>query len=277
MKAVFTLVPSESRRLLAKATVELEEVKIAKEKAYIILCGGVTNGFVAQELLGIETDPQRCTAGISSKRMLCVTPEEERHILPMVVYKGKPVDMTIQEAFEDFYSETVVIKGGNAIDLEGNVGVITSGFDGGTVAATIGTVTSTGLKYIFPIGLEKLVPSVREAVEYVGSKTFDYSLGANFGMYCLVKGDLITEIEALKVLANVEAKQVAAGGVGGSEGAVVLVIWGEDEDVKKAISIIESIKGEPPVKGLVGNCETCPYDCRYQGFKFEDLPEYMRV
>lgn len=276
MKAVFTLVPSESRRLLAKATVALPEVQIAKEKAYIILCGGVTNGFIAQELLGIETEPQRCTAGISSKRILCVTPEEERHVLPMVIYKGEPVQKTIKEAFEDFHIETVVIKGGNAIDPEGNVGVITSGFDGGTIAATIGTVTSTGLQYIFPIGLEKLVPSVRDAVQYVGAKTFDYSLGANFGMYCISKGKLITEIEALKILANVEAKHVASGGVGGSEGAVVLVAWGEDDDVKKAIEIVESIKGEPPVKGLKGNCEICKYDCRYQGFKYEDLPEYLK-
>lgn len=276
MKAVFTLVPSESRRLLAKATVAMPEVQVAKEKAYIILCGGVTNGFIAQELLGIETEPQRCTAGISSKRMLCVTPEEERHVLPLVVYKGEPVEKTVQEAFEDFHIETVVIKGGNAIDPEGNVGVITSGFDGGTIAATIGTVTSTGLQYIFTVGLEKLVPSVRDAVQYVGSKTFDYSLGANFGMYCLSIGKLVTEIEALKILANVEVKHIASGGVGGSEGAVVLVALGEDDDVKKAIDIVESIKGEPPVKGLTGNCETCPYDCRYQGFKYEDLPEYLK-
>jgi len=276
MKAVFTLVPSESRRLLAKATVAMPEVQVAKEKAYIILCGGVTNGFIAQELLGIETEPQRCTAGISSKRMLCVTPEEERHVLPMIIYKGEPVEKTIPEAFEDFHIETVVIKGGNAIDPEGNVGVITSGFDGGTIAATIGTVTSTGLQYIFTVGLEKLVPSVRDAVQYVGAKTFDYSLGANFGMYCLSKGKLVTEIEALKILANVEAKHIASGGVGGSEGAVVLVAWGEDDDVKKAIDIIESVKGEPPVQGLVGNCETCLYDCRYQGVKYEDLPEYLK-
>ena len=181
----------------------------------------------------------------------------------------------MQEAFGDFYIETVVIKGGNAIDPDGNVSVMNSGFDGGTVAATIGTVTFTGLQYIFPIGLEKLVPSVRDVVQYVGSKTFDYSLKANFGMYCISQGKLITEIETLKILANVEAKHVASGGVGGSEGAVVLVAWGEEDDVREVISIVESIKGEPPVKGLIGNCEICQYDCRYQGFKYEDLPGWL--
>ena len=51
----------------------------------------------------------------------------------------------------------------NAIDPEGNVGVITADFDGGTIGATYGTATSQGLKYIFPVGPEKMVPSVKEA------------------------------------------------------------------------------------------------------------------
>ena len=44
MKAAFTLIPSESRRLIAKAVIQMKEVKIAKKKAYIILGGGTTNG-----------------------------------------------------------------------------------------------------------------------------------------------------------------------------------------------------------------------------------------
>ena len=49
-----------------------------------------------------------------------------------------------------------------------------------------------------------------------------------------------------------------------------------DKNVKKAISIVESIKGEPPVEGLVGICETCPYDCVFQGMKEEELPDYLK-
>ena len=33
MKAAFTLIPAESRRLIAQAVVQMEEIKIAKEKA----------------------------------------------------------------------------------------------------------------------------------------------------------------------------------------------------------------------------------------------------
>ena len=52
MKAAFTLIPSESRRLIARAVVKMEEVRVALEKAYLILGGGTTNGYIAQELLG---------------------------------------------------------------------------------------------------------------------------------------------------------------------------------------------------------------------------------
>ena len=44
MKAAFTLIPAESRRLIAKAIVEMDEIKIAMENAYVILNGGTTNG-----------------------------------------------------------------------------------------------------------------------------------------------------------------------------------------------------------------------------------------
>ncbi len=144
-----------------------------------------------------------------------------------------------------FHLETVIIKGANAIDPEGNVEIITSGFDGGTFALTYGPVSSQRLKYIFPVGLEKMVASVKEAAAWTGAKTLDYTMGADFGMYCVapVRGEVITEFEALKILGGVKGKHIASGGVGESAGAVVLIIEGETKNVKKAIALIESIKG----------------------------------
>jgi len=78
-------------------------------------------------------------------------------------------------------------------------------------------------------------------------------------MYCVapVRGEVVTEIEALKILTGVEGKHIASGGVGESAGAVVLIIEGAVKNVKKAIALIESIKGEPPLKGFKGTCEKC--------------------
>jgi len=274
MKAAFTLTPAESRRLIAKAVVQMPEVKDALEKAYVIIAGGTTNAFVVQELLGRSIQPARYTAGIVSNGVACVTNPADREPFPVILRKGQLVDKTIREALDDFHRETVIIKGANAIDQEGNVGIITSGFDGGTVAATIGTVTSQGLKYIVPAGLEKLVPSVKEAVQYTGAKTLDYTLGADFGMYCLVNAILVTEIQALKILFNVEAKHVASGGVGGCEGAVLLILLGDQANVRSAITLLEGIKGEKPVAGLLGTCETCRYACRLAGTRASELPTW---
>ncbi len=276
MKAAFTLIPSESRRLIAKAVVQMEEIKIAKQKAYIILTGGTTNGYIAQELLGMkDLEPQKFTAGTNTHRLLCVTDVDKRTPFPIILYKGERSSKTIPEALKDFSIETVLIKGANAIDPEGNVGVITGGFDGGTIGATYGTVTSQGLKYIFPVGLEKMVASVKAAAAWVGAKTLDYSMGADFGMYCIPNGTVVTEIEALKILAGVEAKHIASGGVGESAGAVIMVIKGEEANVRKAISIVESIKGEPPLKGFKGTCERCRYACTFKGKKVKDLPVWL--
>ena len=171
MKAAFTMIPSESRRLIAKAVVEMEEIKIAKQKAYIILNGGTTNGYIAQELLGMKDfEPQKFAAGTNTHRLLCVTDANKRTPFPIILYKGKRSSKTLPEALQDFHIETVLIKGANAIDPEGNVGVITAGFDGGTIGATYGTATSQGLKYIFPVGREKMVPSVKEAAAWTGAK-----------------------------------------------------------------------------------------------------------
>lgn len=276
MKAAFTLIPVESKRLIAKAVVQMEEIKIAKQEAYIILNGGTTNGYIAQELLGMrDLEPQKFTAGTNTHRLLCVTDADKRTPFPIILYKGERSAKTLPEALQDFHIETVLIKGANAVDPEGNVGVISSGFDGGTIGATYGTAFSQGLKYIFAVGLEKMVASVKEASAWAGAKTLDYTMGADFGIFCIPNGTVVTEIEALKILADVEAKHVASGGVGESAGAVVLVIKGEEANVRKAISIVESIKGEPALRGFKGTCETCPYDCKFVGKKVEDLPSWL--
>jgi len=278
MKAVFQFTPAESKRLIAKGVAQCEPVREALDKAYVIIPGGTTNGFVAQELTGLDIQPQAYTAGTSVKGVLCVTPASGRDgRIPIVLHKGEVVDVTPVQAFEDFHRETVVIKGANAVDLEGNVGVITSGFDGGTVAATIGYMTSTGMRYIFPVGLEKLVPSVPEAAQWLGSKTIDYAMGATFGMYSLSDGVVITEMQALEILSGVDALHVASGGIGGSEGAVTIAVQGDDEAVGKAIAAAESVKGEPPVQALKGQCDDCLYEnCAYHGRAEADLPAWLQ-
>ena len=280
MKTVFTLTSAESRRLIAKAVVAMPEFKKAWESAYLLLAGGTTNAFIAQELLGRDgIEPGRCTVGISTDGLLCVTNPDSRKSFPNVFYKGEKSDKTLVEALADFHAETVVIKGANAADMNGYVGIITSGFDGGTVPRIIGPVTSKGLKFITPVGLEKLVPSVQASAKALGGAThIDISMGADPGMYCIGTSTIVTEIEAIRMLFNADATLVCCGGVGGNEGAVTLAVDGDEKDIKALVEFLETeIKGEPPVKGNKGICEVCRYKfCRYCGKKAEELPAWMK-
>ena len=100
MKAAFTLTPAESRRLIAKGVVQMPEMRAALERAYVILPGSTANAFVAQELLGRDIVPTRYTAGIVTHRLLCVTNEEDRDSIPIILYKGEVVEKTIREALK---------------------------------------------------------------------------------------------------------------------------------------------------------------------------------
>lgn len=281
MKAVFTLTSAESRRLIAKAIVQMPEVKKAWSDAYLLLAGGTTNAFIAQELLSDKSiEPGLCTAGISTDGLLCVTAPDSRKSYPNVFYKGEAQpDKTLTDGLNDFHPETVVIKGANAVDTQGYVGIITAGFDGGTIPRVIGTVTSKGLLMITPVGLEKLVPNVRDAARALGGAThIDFCMGADCGMYCLGNTRVVTEIEAIRQMFGCEARLVCCGGVGGNEGAVTLAVDGEESDLRALIEFLEAeVKGEPPVKGNKGVCETCRYRfCRYYATKAEDLPDWMK-
>jgi hypothetical protein len=246
--AMVVLNPSESRRLLARATVALPEVRRAFQSGTIIIARGVTNAYVTEELLGEQVQPK---AGLTVG-MVCsgITtghsgpPATTLH----VVRHGKVVEgADSRQEILTFGPDDVFIKGGNAIDPQGNAGILTSGLTGGTIGMAWPVVTARGSHLIMPIGLEKLVPSVIDAAKHSGIYHFNWSMGLPARLTPVVLGKVLTEIQALALLAGVEATHIASGGVGGSEGAVVLSIEGEESRVEKAFELVKSIKGEPAV------------------------------
>ena len=59
-----------------------------------------------------------------------------------------------------------------------------------------------------------------------------------------VPGEVFTEIEAIRLLTGAEAEMLAAGGVGGAEGAVWLALRGSEEQLAKAAELIKEVSGE---------------------------------
>ena len=111
-----------------------------------------------------------------------------------------------------------------------------------------GPASAQGIAIIAPVGLEKLVLSVPEAASGWGQLTLDYVMGVKVGMAAVATALVVTEIQALALLAGVRARLVASGGVSGSEGAVILLLEGDRESIDAAVELVEWIKGEPKIE-----------------------------
>jgi len=252
------LTVAESKRLIAKAVAQMPIVKNAFENGTIIVIKGTTNAYVAEELTGKKSDHAAFVTGR-------VEPEKGAKYLPqvkpinhLVLLKGKVADIPLPEAAKKLKPGDVVIKGANALDYK-NKTAATNILDpfGGTLGATWPISIARKVHVVIPVGLDKLVAGdvvdltlkMREPVEMLpapaGGSPSAFP-GYNVPSMWLLTGEIVTELEAIKILTGATAFQSSAGGVSGAEGAVWIVFRGTEAQVKKALELTRSIHGEPP-------------------------------
>ncbi|MEA3470272.1 MAG: hypothetical protein U9R24_00980 [Thermodesulfobacteriota bacterium] len=275
MQALFILTPAESKRLIAKGVVAMPEVQEAREKGYLVVGRGSTNGYIAEELLNKSLEKEKYVAGQVIRGILCALHQGIR-LRPVSFYKGELLEVEPGTLIEKLGPGDIVLKGANAIDSQGNVGVVMASPVGGTMGEFYMATKAQGVDMIYPVGLEKMVLSVEEAAQYGGRLNLERTIGAPVGIACVADGIVITEIDAIDILFGIDAVHFASGGYGGSEGAITIIVEGEDEDVNECVDFIETIKGEPPLPSAKGPCKTCPVLCSFQGKEEEDLPAYLR-
>ncbi|MBD3181813.1 hypothetical protein GF312_05950 [Candidatus Poribacteria bacterium] len=243
MKAHVTLTVPESKRLIAKGVAAMEIVRKALKEGIVSIAKGTTNGRVVEEVTGESFDRSGYVTGRVLPSSGARGGVKLSASLPDVVLKnGEGVEgITSVESVAEMKKGDVFIKGCNAVNYQQKMGGILIGHTtGGTIGGTIGTVVARKIHLILPVGLEKSVyadmneisKSVRSADEYMG--------GAPTLMP--VSGHIVTEIEALEILAGVKAIQVAAGGVAGAEGSVWLLIEGDKSQVEKAMEIVDQCR-----------------------------------
>ena len=279
-------------RFIAKAVAQLPEVVRAATDGEIAIGHGGTNVYVAEEIFGECTSRDKYLSGIIVNRILCVTQAEEKPQM-LLWRKGvlNPPAATMAETLKDFGADSVFIKGANAVDAEGNVGVFVANPAGGTIGWSYGILSARGCHLIVPVGLEKLVPSVRTAARSCGQDTLYYCQGIRIGMIPIMNATVVTEIEAFRILFDLKAVHVGGGGMTESQGSVVLVAEGDKEKLDRAIALIESIKGEPSLRPRKSACTNCVPTvlirndegvkrevkyCMYQGLTDEELPHFMK-
>lgn len=249
MRAQFTLTSAESKRLIAKGVAALPSVKKAMQDHRILLLGGTTNAFVAEELLDMRFERKSVyTIGMVTNATTDNSVEEGR-VHPFVLTKGVPEPK--EAHWKSFLTELapgdLFIKGANALDHTGLVGILASDGMGGSIGAAYGAIMQRKVEMICPVGLEKLIPSVQDAVSFLAGQTIDTVLGKKIGLIPVLGTTVVTELTALETLFGVKAVCVAAGGVNGSEGAVVLVAEGTEQQIQDVLALVHSIKGEPQV------------------------------
>jgi hypothetical protein len=244
---IVVLVPSESKRLIAKGVLALPEVKRVLKEGLFVVSRGTTTAYIAEELLGIKLPKANCTAGIITESRLAVTIPQEG-LGPWVFRRGMKVEESAEEALKQFTATDVSVKGANAIDPQGNVGVLAANDFGGTIGSIWPVLAARGSHLIVPAGLEKMIASVVDASWACGNKLFKYVMGTRVALMPVVSARVVTEIQALEILTGVHAVHVSSGGVGGSEGAVVIALEGSDETVQRAFELVKSMKGEPSIE-----------------------------
>jgi len=243
---IVVLLPSESKRLIARGVLALPEVRRVLKEGLFIVSRGTTTAYIAEEILGVTLPKSNCTAGIVTDNRLAVTIPQEG-LGPWVFRRGAKIEEPAEEILKQFTATDVSVKGANAIDPQGNVGVLAANDFGGTIGSIWPVLAARGSHLIVPAGLEKMIASVVEASWACGNKLFKYVMGTRVALMPVVSAKVVTEIQALEILTGVHAVHVASGGVGGSEGAVVIALEGSDTTVKRAFELVQSVKGEPPI------------------------------
>ncbi|MBN1662139.1 MAG: hypothetical protein JW943_00925 [Deltaproteobacteria bacterium] len=276
MQALFTLTPAESKRLIAKGIAALPEVRQAKKNGYLLIGRGSTNAYIVEELLGKRIKKEGYVAGQVIKGVFCVLGPEER-TKPVIFHKGEVLSVEPNTVLDKLAPGDILLKGANAVDAQGNVGVAMASPAGGTMGQFYMAMKARGLEIIYPVGLEKLIPSVELAAQYAGTMTLGRTIGAKVGMACVADGRVFTEVDAIEDIFDIAAVHFASGGWGGAEGCVTIVVEGPDAQVNKCMTFMEEkIKGEPPLPAAKTPCKTCFIPCSFQGKDVKDLPAYLQ-
>jgi hypothetical protein len=278
MLAQVVLTPAESKKLIAKAVTKLDVVQQAATDGMLVIHPSSSTYFIFEELIGVKPKTNYWVCGVVTPRGMCVemamvlggysppsmeyNPGELRGL--WAIKNGKVLtENTTAELMEQMTAKDVYIKGVNALDPQGNVGILI-GKRGG-----LGIVLSAWKKkkftLIFPVGLEKLIPiSIRQAAIEAKQAKYEYGMGLPAGLFPCPDGNVITEIDAVKILSGAVAVPIASGGLGGAEGATTLIIKGTNEQVRDAIEFIEQSKGARLPSLRLSNCNDCAVPhCRF--------------
>ncbi|GAB6045912.1 hypothetical protein JCM11957_15100 [Caminibacter profundus] len=223
MKAQLILNVSTQKHLISKALTEYIDFS---KRVYIAY--GSTNQYLLYHL-GIEVD-SLYIAGCFTNNALNVTKNRPS---PIMLDNGKLLDIKDFEITKEDY----FIKGANALWYENNkkyAAVAAADEKGGTYGNFYIKAACKGSKVIIPVTHEKLIPFYNPSTQNV-----EIAMGSKIAMLKFFYGEIFTEIEAFRTLFSLEAKIIAAGGILGNEGSIVVEVQGLEKNINQAVDFIK--------------------------------------
>jgi len=246
MHAAIVLTVAQGKRLIARAVTHLPEVRQAMNDGLIAIGRGTTNGYVAEELLGHGIPKGEYVAGRTLPPGVPLSALGTGNYPDIILKSGVLQDgMTLAEAVELMGPGDVLIKGGNALNYEQKVvGVLIGHPNGGTLGDNYGRVISRKISLVIPIGLEKLVVEDISALSRA-SRLPDSHPQA--GAHAAEDGECLDfrDDGAGNGEKRDHARLLAAGGVAGAEGAIWLMLEGNDHQLELALGLCHSLQHEP--------------------------------
>ena len=267
-----SLTPAESKKFISKSILNIDFFRRALEKSLVVIHPSSTTYFLYEELT--QRKPRNWVCGVIVQKGACIN-DDLFNVLASkgvigdigkfsqfwVFRNGKLVEKspTLNEIIEEMDSDCVYVKTGNALDAGGNVGVLIGAPDGrGTVGRFYEASKRIGFKVLLPIGLEKLIHSVKKAAETANPERLIYSMGMPASLLP-IQGFTITECEAVNLLADLKATLISSGGLSGAEGSVTLFVEGNKENSEKLLKILKEVKGAKLPRIKNPKCEKCSW------------------
>ncbi len=249
MKASVVLNSTTAKRLIAQGVAAYPIVAQAMRGGTVVVTLGTTNGYVASELLGDPIDQGAFAAGVIDDRWNINARLGEA--TDLVLKDGAQIPFNEKTVLDNLTAGDVVIKGGNALDPFGTVGVLLAAATGGTVGRYVPTAIARGVDIVIPISVAKSIHTpIADLALDLGSRKLELAMGLPCGMYPLT-GHVVSEIDALRLLFEVRATHVCSNGIGMGRGSVSLLIEGEEESVRAAFERVQQLSELPeiPVEG----------------------------
>jgi len=235
LKKLFLISPETGKRIIAKGVLADEAVKDALRSHTLVVIAGSTNARIAAELLGGEFPADAFLRGCLGRR-----PKAGPFPGDVVMKRGEwDRGKEIFDVAGELGTGDVILKGANALDYPAReAAVLIADRRGGTALRALEAAVGRRTELIVPVGLEKRVYGrLSEFARRINSAD-------TTGPRLLpLPGRVFTEMEAIRTLTGAGVELAAAGGIGGAEGSVLLLVEGSQEEVSAAGDLILSCGG----------------------------------